>query len=152
MYVFCITNIRHTQRKLGNYSEVEKSNCISNKFLVTPGPVHHVFDYQDILDKQVASTREEMWRSVEQRISCGRITGKCVSSVSLRGLHHSVLFQQATLIAYIAILYAVRVHPSSLKDVEMQKRNSSIFSSSKDCVNISIYFLCLVSVHRLLVC
>lgn len=25
MYVFCITNIRHTQRKLGNCCEVEKA-------------------------------------------------------------------------------------------------------------------------------
>lgn len=87
-----------------------------------------------------------MWKSMDSGGSGGGITVKCVFSVPLRGLHHSVpvgcpycLYMQ-----YVTILVALTIWK--------RRRNSPIFSLPKDCVNISICFPCLVSVHRLLVC
>lgn len=70
---------------------------------------------------------------------------KCVFSVPLRGLYHSVLVgcPYCLYMQYVTILVALKIWTC---------RNSPIFSLPKDCVNISICFPCLVSVHRLLVC
>lgn len=112
-YVLCITNIRHTQRKLGNWGKVEK-NCVSNKRLVTPGSVPRGCNCEVVHDKCGVSTAGRNAEKCGSRASCGGMTVKYASSVPLRGLYPSVL---------VGCLYCLYMqycdHSSSLEDVEM---------------------------------
>lgn len=87
---------------------------------------------QGVDDRYTQSQRwEEIRKTIKQLYGCCGIMVKYFVLVSSSGLYHSVLVIH---LYYIyTIINTVCVHYRNFEVTEMQKRNSPIFSPSKDC-------------------